>query len=308
LPRSLARFNRVVTNRVQRLWAPHLAPWLMLSHRGRRSGREYRNPVFATRRGGRVALAVLYGTESDWVRNVLAAGEASAVRCGASLRLIDLQLVASADRDDLGWIGRVAEHVVLARVASGPGTRTFDAERLGTCETDAWVAYYRHDWRALLVASVGLVAEGFGMGRRRTLIGAWHVLRANQKWAPYPDNDPDAAREQMRRFYALVDKDGGLAIDAGRAAGLEVQWWRIHRMHQRENALTEDDLTAAVARLYSYVYSVPASSVREAARLRVEAMRLSDQWVQDGCDLSSPVLAAERTALVGSYRALRAAI
>ena len=37
-----------------------------------------------------------------------------------------------------------------------------------------------------------------------TLYGAWLVLRANQLWAPQPDNDPDGARRTMQRFYALV--------------------------------------------------------------------------------------------------------
>ena len=70
--------------------------------------------------------------------------------------------------------------------------------------------------------------------------------------------------------------------------------------------LTEDDLTTSVARLYSYVYSVGAR-VRPAARLRVEAMRLSDEWVAAGCDLANPVL-AENGTLVESYRALRTAV
>ena len=67
-----------------------------------------------------------------------------------------------------------------------------------------------------------MVGAGFGMGPRRTLAGAWHVLRANQVWAPYPDNDPDAAREQMRRFYALVASQGYPLLDPVRAAELEV--------------------------------------------------------------------------------------
>lgn len=312
LPRSLApplaRFNKVVTNRVQGVWAPYLPPWAVLSHRGRRSGREYRTPMFATRRGSRLALAVLYGTDSDWVRNALAADEVSVTRCGRPLRVRDLRLVATSGRRELGWIARYADHVVLGRVVGGPGVRSFDPVRLGLHETDAWVGYYRHDWRTVLSASMALVAEGFGMGRRRSLVGAWYVLRANQKWAPYPDNDPDAAREYMRRFYALVDKDGGLDIDPVEASRREVDWWRIHRVHQRENDLTDDDLTASVARLYSYVYSVPEADAREAARLRVDAMRLSDEWVAAGCDLDSPLLVEERRQLVSCYVALRAVV
>lgn len=308
LPRSLAGFNRVVTNRIQRWWAPYLPPWLLLTHRGRVSGREYRNPVFATRRGSQLRLAVLYGTGSDWVRNVLAAGEADVVRLGRPLRITDPELVATTGRDELGWLARMAPHVVLARIVVGPGVRSFDPVRLGMRETDAWVGYYRHDWRSVLSASVALVAEGFGMGRRRTLVGAWYVLRANQKWSPYPANDPDGAREYMRRFYALVRADGALSIDPAEAARREVDWWRIHRIHQREAGVTEDDLTSSVARLYSYVYSVPAADVRAAAQLRVIAMRLSDEWNAAGCDLASPVLAEERRTLVESYRALRSAV
>ena len=71
-------------------------------------------------------------------------------------------------------------------------TRTFDPVLVGNRETDAWAAYYRREWRAFLVAAVGMVGAGFGMRPHRTVVGAWHVLRANQLWSPYPDNDPDA--------------------------------------------------------------------------------------------------------------------
>ncbi len=153
-----------------------------------------------------------------------------------------------------------------------------------------------------------MVDAGFGMGRRRTLLGAWYVLRANQLWAPYPDNDPDGAREQMRRFYALVFADGHPHLDPVRAARLEVEWWRVHRMHQHADDVTEDALTAALVELYAYVYQVPATTVRDAARLRVEAMDCSDRWVAAGCDLGDPLLAQERRLLVASYAALRDAI
>jgi hypothetical protein len=79
------------------------------------------------------------------------------------------------------------------RTATRAGPRTFDPVRLGGLETDAWAGYYRHEWAKCLRAFVGMVSAGFGMSRRRTLLGAWYILRANQAWAPYPDNDPDAA-------------------------------------------------------------------------------------------------------------------
>jgi len=152
------------------------------------------------------------------------------------------------------------------------------------------------------------VRIGFGLSWPKTVRGAWYVLRANQMWAPYPDNDPQRAREYMRRFYELVARDGALRIDPLEAAKREVEWWRIHRIHQREDDLSEDDLAAALVSLYSYVYNVAPDSVHDAARHRVVAMRHSDVWVEAGCEPDDPLLAAERAELIASYTALLVAV
>jgi hypothetical protein len=188
------------------------------------------------------------------------------------------------------------------------GPRSFDPVLLGNRETDAWASYYRHEWRRFLVAAVGMVGIGFGMGRKKTLVGAFHVLRANQLWAPYPDNDPDGARASMRRFYALVANDQHLDLDPDRASELEVDWWRLHREHQHDPDVEESALVQALVDLYSYVYSTDPEPMRPAAAARVEAMDLSDAWVRAGCDADDPLLAQERRALVASYTALRAAV
>jgi hypothetical protein len=41
---------------------------------------------------------------------------------------------------------------------------------------------------------------------------------------------------------------------------------------------------------------------------RAEAARISDRWVDDGCDPESPALPVERALLVRSYAALLAAV
>ena len=192
------------------------------------------------------------------------------------------------------------------RARSGP--RSFDSVVLGNRETDAWAAYYRHEWGKFLVAAVGLVSTGFGMGPAKTLVGAFHVLRANQLWAPYPDNDPDGARASMCRFYALVAVDKALDLDPVRAAELEVEWWRLHREHQHDPDVPERALVTALVNLYSYVYAAPPDAMRDAARYRVEAMDLSDRWVRAGCRTEDPLLAAERRALVASHSALLDAV
>jgi hypothetical protein len=193
-------------------------------------------------------------------------------------------------------------------VGTGRGPRSFDPAAVANAETDAWASYYRREWRPFLNAAVGMVRVGFGMGRLRTLQGAYYVLRANQKWAPYPDNDLAAAREYMRRFYELVLGNSDLGLDPVEASRREVEWWRLHREHQYGVVDDEEPLVDSLVDLYSYVYDVPGEAVREAARQRVRAMEYSDAWVHAGCDLADPLLAQEREALLASYRALRAAV
>ncbi len=187
--------------------------------------------------------------------------------------------------------------------------RRFDSHVVGERECRAWETYYRREWGAFLVASVGMVRAAFGMSWPRTLVGAWLVLRANQVWAPYPDNDPEAARRLMARFYRLLGKSTGEGFDPVRAAELEVEWWRVHREGQRgDGEAPPERLTIALRDLYAYSYSVDPAEVRGAAALRAEAMDVSDRWVEAGCDPEDPDLAHERALLVRSYAQLLAAV
>ena len=45
LPPRLARFNRHVTNPIQRMWAGWAPSFAIIEHVGRRSGKRYRTPV-----------------------------------------------------------------------------------------------------------------------------------------------------------------------------------------------------------------------------------------------------------------------
>ena len=74
IPRSVAHFNKRVTNRITLRIAGWMPGFAIVTHTGRRSGRSYRTPVNVFRDGDRYVFALTYGAESDWVRNVLAAG------------------------------------------------------------------------------------------------------------------------------------------------------------------------------------------------------------------------------------------
>jgi hypothetical protein len=187
--------------------------------------------------------------------------------------------------------------------------RAFDPLRIGTLESDAWVHYYRREWLGFLRAAISLTRRTFGLDWPSTLYGAWLVLRANQLWAPYPVNDPASCRRLMARFYRMVARRHGERFDPVEAARLEVQWWRVHRVRQHGGS-PEDEraLIEALTSLYTCVCRVGADAVRPAAEQRALAMRQSDEWVAQGCDLSSPLVDQECAALVRSYASLLAAV
>jgi deazaflavin-dependent oxidoreductase (nitroreductase family) len=74
LSKRIARLNKVGLNRLTIKIAPWMPGFGVVTHRGRRSGKEYRIPVNVFRRGGGFLFCLTYGKDSDWVRNVRAAG------------------------------------------------------------------------------------------------------------------------------------------------------------------------------------------------------------------------------------------
>lgn len=105
LPRGLTEFNKVVTNRVLR----HLVgvgPVAELEHVGRRSGRRYRTVLMAFRDGDVLTLALTYGPDVDWLRNLRAAG-------GGRMRL-------GSDLLDLGSPRTLTTAEGMARMPAGP--------------------------------------------------------------------------------------------------------------------------------------------------------------------------------------------
>jgi deazaflavin-dependent oxidoreductase (nitroreductase family) len=100
LSRGVARFNKRVTNRIQGLYAWLVPPWAVILHSGRRSGRQYRTPLFAFRRGQTLVIALLYGEESEWLRN-LRAGGGHVIRAGRTFVVGAPEVVATSEAGSL---------------------------------------------------------------------------------------------------------------------------------------------------------------------------------------------------------------
>jgi deazaflavin-dependent oxidoreductase (nitroreductase family) len=97
-PRWLARLNRRLTNPVLGRLAPHLPGFGVVVHTGRISRRVYRTPVNVFRRGPTYVIALTYGANSEWVRNVLANGSCGLFVRGRLVRLRQPRLFRDPSR------------------------------------------------------------------------------------------------------------------------------------------------------------------------------------------------------------------
>jgi deazaflavin-dependent oxidoreductase (nitroreductase family) len=76
------------------------SPTAVVEHVGRTSGRRYETPVVATEIDGGYAIALPYGPNTDWLKNVLAAGRATLQFGGAVHDLREPRLVGIHLVDD----------------------------------------------------------------------------------------------------------------------------------------------------------------------------------------------------------------
>jgi deazaflavin-dependent oxidoreductase (nitroreductase family) len=85
--RWVAAFNLAVTNRITSGFADRLPGFGILTHVGRKSGKLYRTPVNVFRVPAGFLIALTYGRDSEWVKNVQAAGGCELETQGVRYRL-----------------------------------------------------------------------------------------------------------------------------------------------------------------------------------------------------------------------------
>jgi deazaflavin-dependent oxidoreductase (nitroreductase family) len=128
IPRIVGQWNKVGLNRVTKRIAPWMPGLGVVVHRGRRSGSVYQTPVnvFATKDG--YVLALTYGPDTDWVKNVLAEGGCELRTGGRVIRLTSPRLFHDEARRDIRPLQRqvlrvigVADFLSLKTAPDGTG-------------------------------------------------------------------------------------------------------------------------------------------------------------------------------------------
>ena len=122
------RFVNRVVNPVTRLVAGWL-PWFgMLTYVGRTTGRTYRTPINVFRRGDQYLFFLTYGSDSQWVKNVLAAGGCWIRMRGRDVRLVEPEVVVDPARRMvarpirfIGRLGGVTEFLLMRAAPDAHG-------------------------------------------------------------------------------------------------------------------------------------------------------------------------------------------
>ncbi|MEV6275125.1 nitroreductase family deazaflavin-dependent oxidoreductase [Nocardia sp. NPDC051832] len=108
---AVRRFNRRFTNRHNMKTAGQPgATASVIRHTGRSSGKSYETPIGITEAGDRFVILLPYGTNPDWLKNVLAAGTAEVVHEGVTYRANEPEVVSTASiAADLSRTDRLAK-------------------------------------------------------------------------------------------------------------------------------------------------------------------------------------------------------
>lgn len=123
VPRAVARFQRRYVHPVVRGLATVLPGYGLLTHVGRKSGRRYRTPLNVFRAPAGFAIVLAYGRDSDWLRNVLAAGGAEVTRLRRHYQLSNPRIESGSDViGTLPFYGRL-----VCRLTRSPDVLLVDA-------------------------------------------------------------------------------------------------------------------------------------------------------------------------------------
>src|ERR1700752_4148459 len=112
--RKRAKINIILTNRIISLFAGWLPGFGILTHVGWKSEKVYRTPINVFRASNGIIIALTYGSQSEWVKNVLAAGGCELKTRGKEYRLSTPKVVRDPTRRRFPIPGRIVLRIVGA--------------------------------------------------------------------------------------------------------------------------------------------------------------------------------------------------
>jgi deazaflavin-dependent oxidoreductase (nitroreductase family) len=94
------RFRHVAkryVNPVTRPLARRLPAFGLLTYQGRKTGRTYQTPINVFRRGDAYFFFLTYGSDVEWVKNILSTGRCSLETRGQVVELVEPELITDPE-------------------------------------------------------------------------------------------------------------------------------------------------------------------------------------------------------------------
>lgn len=193
---------------------------------------------------------------------------------GTSRKKLVFRIAAVALAAIIGW---VVYDLYSPRTAH---LREFDADEVARLETAMWRSYYEKERLRLFRQLSELLRTQFNMPLVRSNRVAYYAADAAFVFKKGKQrSDYEKALPALTKFYESVRKMSDIPFDVNRAAGLELEWWIIHRERARH---APQDLARALAELQAEIYRVPVERLTEHAALRADAMTIRDTKAEQG--------------------------
>jgi len=187
----------------------------------------------------------------------------------------------------IGALAALVAFAGLAAIAPWPAATAcaspdFDPGRIAYLEKAGWEAYYDRNWLRVFGLMVQMNREQFCMPLPTAVAGAIDIVRASIAFAPI-DNDVPAATAHLQNFYEKARRTRGLQADAKTLAGLEMDYWVVHRrlaIARKQTPNHEGDIgpmVDALANLHAALFTASPGAIRRSAELRAEAAKTVDQ-------------------------------
>lgn len=151
----------------------------------------------------------------------------------------------------------------------------FNPDRVAFFEKAGWEAYYDRQWLRLLSYIIRLNREQFGMTWPNALLAARQIVQASVAFAPV-DNDIPKAQQHLERYYAYAQRAIGLRAPASILAGLEMDYWIVHRRlavarAQDPSQENHAPMVQALIHLHAALFDASPEAIRTSAEQRALA-------------------------------------
>jgi hypothetical protein len=177
----------------------------------------------------------------------------------------------------------------------------FESDAMARLETAMWRAYYEKRYAALFRDLYAVSRDQYNFSPLDSVRIAFAAASAARAFQPSTSRDEaEVALPSLVTYFRILSAGSQAAFDIDDAARTELAWWQARR-----EAVPPEEYGAIIARVATLVHGIDSDDVRQAARVRAQAMAYRDQR---GSDIGEADWSAIQEQLRAAYGLLKRAL